>query len=72
MGNPAFKGKKGYTPQKVYKNVNGMNREYGEMWTADWWCNLQVVVKSHSLREIYSCHIFHQKKLPDGITLAFL
>jgi len=35
MGNPAFKGKQCFTPQKVYKNVNRMNREYSKMWTAD-------------------------------------
>ena len=46
MGNPAFKGKQCYAPQKVYKNANGTNREYSEMWTADWWWNLQVETKS--------------------------
>ena len=48
MGNPAFKGKQCYTPHKVYKNDNGTNREYGEMWTTDWWWNLQVAMKYHS------------------------
>jgi hypothetical protein len=49
MGNPTFKGKQCYAPHKVYKNENGTNREYSEMWTCDWWWNLQVSCESSSV-----------------------
>jgi len=54
MGNPAFKRKQCYAPQKVYKNVNRINRKYSKMWTADWWWNLQVVMKLQSLEEDFT------------------
>ncbi|KAF8808461.1 hypothetical protein BYT27DRAFT_7255574 [Phlegmacium glaucopus] len=41
MGNPAFKGKQFYAPKKVYRNKDGTNREYSEMWTGDWWWSMQ-------------------------------
>ena len=42
MGNPAFKGKQFYAPKRVYRNENGTNREYSEMWKGDWWWSMQV------------------------------
>ena len=42
MGNPAFKGKQFYAPKKVYRNEDGTNREYSEMWMGDWWWFKQV------------------------------
>jgi hypothetical protein len=42
LGNPAFKGKLGFRPQRLYRNPNRTNREYSEMWTANWWWNIQV------------------------------
>ncbi|KAL1751665.1 hypothetical protein FB107DRAFT_221536 [Schizophyllum commune] len=45
IGNPAFKGKTVYSPQRIFRSKdtagNGLNREYSEMWTADWWWDLQ-------------------------------
>jgi hypothetical protein len=42
LGNPAFQNKQGYAPQRIYKNSDGTNQEYNEMWTTSWWWNLQV------------------------------
>ncbi|KAJ7614490.1 hypothetical protein FB45DRAFT_1110243 [Roridomyces roridus] len=41
MGNAAFREKMRYAPQRVYRDAEGNRREYGEMWTTDWWWNLQ-------------------------------
>ncbi|KAF8804397.1 hypothetical protein BYT27DRAFT_7225361 [Phlegmacium glaucopus] len=41
MCNPAFKGKQFYAPKKVYRNEDGTNREYSEMWMGDWWWSMQ-------------------------------
>lgn len=49
LGNPQFEGKLGYRPIHVYRNPDGTNREYSEMWTADWWWEIQVKM---SLREL--------------------
>ena len=47
LGNPAFT-KQGYVPQRVFRgrdeNGEGVNREYSEMWTADWWWTIQVFI----------------------------
>ncbi|KAF8224593.1 hypothetical protein L208DRAFT_1510953, partial [Tricholoma matsutake] len=37
LGNPSFCGKQQYAPQWVFRNKNGTNQEFREMWTADWW-----------------------------------
>ncbi|KAJ7453512.1 hypothetical protein FB451DRAFT_1519921 [Mycena latifolia] len=38
--------KQGYVPRRVFKgqddNGNGVNREYSEMWTAEWWWEIQA------------------------------
>ena len=42
LGNPYSHGKQEYAPRWVFRNSNGTNQEYGEMWTADWWWKTQV------------------------------
>ena len=42
LGNPYYCGKQEYAPRRVFRNSNGTNQEYGEMWTADWWWKTQV------------------------------
>ena len=42
MENPAFAEKQAYSPSRIYKNEDGTNREYSEMWTANWWWDIQV------------------------------
>ncbi|KAJ7623731.1 hypothetical protein FB45DRAFT_980504 [Roridomyces roridus] len=41
MGNAAFREKMRYAPQRVYRDAEGNRREYGEMWTTNWWWDLQ-------------------------------
>ncbi|KAJ3503514.1 hypothetical protein NLJ89_g8395 [Agrocybe chaxingu] len=41
MSNPAFEEKLCYSPCHVYRSEDGSNREYSEMWTADWWWETQ-------------------------------
>ena len=42
IGNPAFREKMQYVPEKVYEDRDGNVRVFDEMWTGDWWWNLQV------------------------------
>ncbi|KAF8814138.1 hypothetical protein BYT27DRAFT_7206323 [Phlegmacium glaucopus] len=44
LGNPVFKDKLNYAPSKVYQDAERTNREYGEMWTADWWWDTQKLL----------------------------
>jgi hypothetical protein len=41
LGNPSFTNQ-GYAAVRMFKNEDYTNREYSEMWTADWWWNIQV------------------------------
>ncbi|KAJ7762799.1 hypothetical protein DFH07DRAFT_867460 [Mycena maculata] len=47
LGNPSFT-KQCYEPSRIFKaqdeNGEGINREYNEMWTADWWWNIQELL----------------------------
>jgi Plavaka transposase len=43
MGNPMFKDKLKYAPEKAYIDPEGNGcRIYDEMWSADWWWDTQV------------------------------
>jgi hypothetical protein len=42
IGNPAFRDKMQYVPEKVYEDRDAKVRIFDEMWTGDWWWNLQV------------------------------
>jgi Plavaka transposase len=42
IGNPAFRKKMCFAPERVYEDLEGKNRIFDEMWTGDWWWNLQV------------------------------
>jgi Plavaka transposase len=44
IGNPAFRDKMQYVPEKVYEDRDGKVRIFDEMWTGDWWWNLQVSI----------------------------
>lgn len=44
IGNPAFRNKMQYAPEKVYEDLDGKVRILDEMWTGDWWWNLQVSI----------------------------
>lgn len=42
LGNPAFRDHISYKPCKVFTDQDMTMREYGELWTADWWWETQV------------------------------
>lgn len=39
---PEFKGKMVYAPQKEFRADNEEDRVYSEMWTSNWWWEIQV------------------------------
>ncbi|KAI6027998.1 hypothetical protein BKA83DRAFT_4462563 [Pisolithus microcarpus] len=41
IGNPAFRDQMAYEPKHAYADEKGENRIYDEMWTADWWWEMQ-------------------------------
>lgn len=53
MGNPTFKDLLHYVPEHHYADAAGENHLYGNMWTADWWWNLQVSTRTTRKTESY-------------------
>ncbi|KAG1828898.1 hypothetical protein DFJ58DRAFT_672071, partial [Suillus subalutaceus] len=49
IGNPLFKDQMVYTPARAYTDSAGLHRVIDDMWTADWWCDMQVstISKKH-------------------------
>ncbi|KAK7059345.1 hypothetical protein R3P38DRAFT_3303366 [Favolaschia claudopus] len=41
LSNPAFKEKMNFVPRQFFRNPDGTNREWSEMWTAEWWWEIQ-------------------------------
>ncbi|KAI5999520.1 Zn-finger domain-containing protein [Pisolithus albus] len=42
IGNPAFRDLMAYEPERAYADKKGENRIYDEMWTGDWWWDMQT------------------------------
>jgi hypothetical protein len=42
IGNPSFKNIMQFAPEIVFSDAKGKNRVYDEMWTGEWWWNVQV------------------------------
>ena len=42
MANPSFADVISYEPQKVFEDEAGQERWFNEMWTGDWWWEIQV------------------------------
>jgi hypothetical protein len=42
LGNPALRDSMKYAPERHFKDEVGTNQIYDEMWTADWWWDMQV------------------------------
>lgn len=42
MGNSAFRDSIRYAPERQYADVGGKERIYSNMWTANWWWDVQV------------------------------
>ncbi|KAG8779913.1 hypothetical protein FRC12_023714 [Ceratobasidium sp. 428] len=45
IGNSRFKRYMRYAPEKHWTSGNKKKRVYGEMWTGDWWWNMQELLK---------------------------
>ncbi|KAG1763526.1 hypothetical protein EDD22DRAFT_979343 [Suillus occidentalis] len=41
MGNPEFDHMVSYAPERVFSDAEGKTRRYDEMWTGDWWWEMQ-------------------------------
>ncbi|KAG2028794.1 hypothetical protein BDR03DRAFT_1019341 [Suillus americanus] len=41
MGNPEFDHMVSYAPERVFSDVEGKTRRFDEMWTGDWWWEMQ-------------------------------
>jgi hypothetical protein len=52
----------------VFCNADGTNRRYDEMWTANWWWDMQVGRQVYSEHCILICIL--QMRLPKGATIA--
>ncbi|KAJ7583439.1 hypothetical protein C8J56DRAFT_1096646 [Mycena floridula] len=46
IGNPAFKNHMAYTPERVFLSKTTDSRQYDEMWTAEWWWEIQEKLPS--------------------------
>jgi hypothetical protein len=42
IGNPAFREHMRFAPEKVFTDAKRENEKFGNMWTGEWWWNLQV------------------------------
>jgi len=42
FGNPEFNGTVSYAPERVFVDEEGKTRRFDEMWTGDWWWEMQV------------------------------
>lgn len=59
LGNPLFAKMLAYAPERVYRDSQGKVRHLDEMWTADWWWDLQVsidIMKRVRHLLTHSCH----------------
>ncbi|KAG2367230.1 hypothetical protein BDR07DRAFT_1479353 [Suillus spraguei] len=41
IGNPAFKDVMAFAPEQAYEDTLGKNWIYDDMWTCDWWWEMQ-------------------------------
>ncbi len=69
IGEQALRDKMGYAPEQVFSDAKGTNRIYDEMWSGQWWWDVQVS------RLVCTPFIDTQKdvdqgKLPSGATIA--
>lgn len=42
LGNPMFKKNLAYAPARIYRDPEGKVRQIDEMWTGNWWWEIQV------------------------------
>ncbi|KAJ7082673.1 hypothetical protein B0H15DRAFT_785594 [Mycena belliarum] len=68
LGNPTFRDAMRYAPEKLYSDQSESVEILNEMWTANWWWEIQVCRRSgghgrHTDR-------IYQKRLPPGATVV--
>jgi hypothetical protein len=68
MGNPMFKDVMRYSPEKVFEDPEGTKKIVNEMWTAEWWWKMQVLIV-RSERHVKRL-TEKQEILPCGATIA--
>lgn len=51
MGNPVFRDVMQYSPEQVYRDEAGTDRVVNEMWTGNWWWDMQVSLMSNRVRK---------------------
>ncbi|KAG1904900.1 uncharacterized protein F5891DRAFT_1126271 [Suillus fuscotomentosus] len=49
IGNPTFKDYLSYVPEQVFADPQGTTWVYDEMWTGDWWWNMQECLPSGAI-----------------------
>ena len=69
IGNLAFKYYMSYIAEHVYLDNRGKLWIFDEMWTADWWWNMQVSLFICIYKD-WNLPYFIKKKLPEGATIA--
>ena len=55
IGNPAFREIMAYAPEQIYSDEDMHNRVINEMWTGDWWWDVQVRDEGEGLGGGRSC-----------------
>ncbi|KAG1785770.1 uncharacterized protein HD556DRAFT_1434999 [Suillus plorans] len=63
MGNSEFKNMVSYTPERVFADEEGKTCMFDEMWTGEWWWEMQVMKKN-------ALKTFLQGRLPPGAVVA--
>jgi hypothetical protein len=63
LENPAASEKNVYEPCRIYRKEDRSCREYGEMWTGDWWWEVQVSI-------LLCCYSFRTKANVQAETLT--
>jgi len=72
LSNPAFVDYTSFAPEHVYSDSEGKERIFDEMWTADWWWEMQVrpTLPVEKRLCVNQMSLFWQGNLPDGATIA--
>lgn len=70
LGNPLFRDCLEYAPHRLFEDHLGEKRVIGEMWTADWWDQLQVSTFVPCMVSSTPLPTSNQNILPAGATIA--
>lgn len=70
IGNPAFKDVMAFAPERAYEDGQGKVHIYDEMWTCDWWWDMQVSLKLYLKPSLLLINGYSTGKLPPGATIA--